>query len=209
MIIFAHQTQVWFRIMSKIGYVLANVKSAVKQKMVEYGVHRMFIDEVSQSIFRPKFREAIKTLKDGDELILASFHSTVKSINEFALLLDFCNLKHIRLISIEDEIDTKDILFAKRSTQGILNMCSNLPTEIIRLRQSLGEERLQAVGSTQTNKRVKRQMRDRLVIALYLAGHSLDMITKRVGIKHSAIYNILKRNGIGRSRIVRESNPDK
>ena len=192
--------------MSKIGYIFNQTSNDTKQWFDTYCLDRLLMDNGSHESSRPKLKEALSMLMSGDELILAGFKNAVRSLNELALLIDFCRLKEVRLISVEDEIDTNGELFAAKTQKEFLHLIATLPNEIIEMRQSLGEERLQRTTCAIKDKKRARLKRDQKVINLYLAGHSLEMIMNRTGIKHSCLYNILKRNGIGRDRLNRKTN---
>lgn len=192
--------------MSRIGYIFNHTDTETWQWLDNYGLDTLLVDKGSHEQTRPKLNEALSNLMSGDELVLAGFGNALRSFNELPLLIDLCRLKGVRLISKGDRIDTKGELFAPPSPEEFLNLIASIPKDIIAMRQSLGEERLQQVTRSVSDKKTARQKRDHKVVNLYLAGHSLDMIMKQTGIKHTSLYNILKRNGIKRDRIFRRTN---
>ena len=191
--------------MSKIGYTFTQPTIKTQQWFDDYGLDELFTDKSVHERNRPQLKEVCSSLKTGDELIITKFSNAVRSINDAMLLIDLCRLRGARLISVEDEIDTNDILFDIKSTAKFLHLLSSLPGDIIAMRQSLGEEKLHNTSTAISDKKKERVKRDYKVISLYLAGHSLEMIMRQTGIKHSSLYNILKRNGIGRDRIISKS----
>lgn len=192
--------------MSKIGYIFSHPSLASMQWVDDYGLDKFFADKSSHEQTRPKLKEAMASLQPGDEFIIVKLSNAARSLSEAMLLIDLCRMRGVRLISIEDRVDTHDLLFERVGTEDLLVVFSTMTQEIIAMRQSLGEERLQRVSGVASTRKAARIKRDHKVISLYLAGHSLDLITRHTGAKRSNIYNILKRNGIGRDRVVRKSN---
>ncbi len=190
--------------MSKIGYVFAEVSSKTMELMAECGLDQGLKDKPCNERTRPKWKEALSLLKKGDALVIPRLSNVVRSLGELARLIDLCRLREIRIISIEDEIDTDDEMFGVCPAGKVLDIIARLPQEVINVRQALGEDRLQYNSGATSDKKVARMMRDRRVISMYIAGHSIEMIMRKAGIKHSSLYNILKRNGICRGRIVRK-----
>lgn len=190
--------------MSKIGYVYGTVGESILGWMNGYGLDSLYHEGKGHEKCRPKWKEAISRLGGGDELVIASFGNAVRSLGKLALLIELCRLRGIRLISVEDRIDTREELFGRIKVGVLLSIVSQLPEKVVSLRQSLGEEKLQHESGAVSMTKAARLRRDRKAISLYLAGHSLKVIMEKTGIKHTSLYNILKRNGIGRDRIERK-----
>lgn len=189
--------------MSKIGYVYGTVGELTLDWMNGYGLDSLYLEGKGQERLRPKWHEAISKLEGGDELVIASFGNAVRSLGNLSLLIELCRLKGIRLISVEDRIDTKEEFFGRIKVGVLLSVVSQLPEKIVSLRQSLGEEKLQHETGARSSQKEARKKRDRKAISMYLAGHSIEVIMKKTGIRHSTLYNILRRNGIGRDRVTR------
>lgn len=190
--------------MSKIGYVYGTVGESTLRWMEDYGLDSLYHDDKGHERLRPKWKEALTRLEGGDDLVIASFGNAVRSLGNLSLLIELCRLRGIRLISIEDRIDTGEELFGHTPVDAVLSMVARLPEKIVTLRQSLGEEKLQHGTGTVSSGKTARLKRDRKAISMYLAGHSIEVIMKKTGIKHTSLYNILHRNGIGRDRMGRK-----
>lgn len=191
--------------MSKIGYVYGNFNEPVMSWMDNYGVETLYQENIGQEYSRPKRKEAISSLKAGDEIILSRLSNALRSLGELALFIEFIKLKEVRLISVEDEIDTQGEVFKRLSSLDLLGIIGRFPEEVMAVRKATGEEKKLKTLSKKTNKREARLKRDSLAISLYLGGHTIEMIMKKAGIRHSTLYNILKRNGIGRGRVIRKN----
>lgn len=189
--------------MSKILYVLNSVPTSIKEWVETYGVDTTFIECQANDILRPQFKTAINSLNEGDELIIRSFSHSVQTTFGMALLLDYCRIRNIRLISIEDEIDTHEILFKSVSSTKSLNVLASLSNNVLHLRKQIGEEPIKTKMPHILSRQEAIQERDLKVVNLYLAGHTIQYIMERMGIKHTTLYRILKINGIKRNRLVR------
>lgn len=155
-------------------------------------------------MLRPQFRAALHALKTGDELIVVKFSNVLSHTYEFSLLLDFCGLLKVRLISIEDEIDTSEKLYGQTSALRMMQIIKELPHEIYRQRVKVGEEPMAESRPHLISKREARMQKERRVVSLYLTGHSIEVIMKMCNIRHTALYQILKRNGIKRNRVYKD-----
>lgn len=189
--------------MSKILYVLNSVPASIKEWIATYGVDTTFIESQANNILRPQFKTAISSLNEGDELIIRSFSHSVQTTLGMALLIDYCRIRNIRLISIEDEIDTHDVLFKSVSPTKSLNVLASLSINVLHLRKQIGEEPIKTKMPHILSRQEAIQERDLKVVNLYLAGHTIQYIMERIGIKHTTLYRILKINGIKRDRLVR------
>ena len=115
-------------------------------------------------------------------------------------LLRFCKSRNIRLISIEDRIDTKGELFPN---DNLLELIAELPKEILTLKKEIGEVRVDNTVAN-SDKKLARKQFNQNVIQFYLTGFSLDVIREKFGISNSEIYRVLRHNGIKANRTVRK-----
>lgn len=187
--------------MKKIAYVFGQLSEATMAEINRLQPDLTFRDKTAQEHLRPQLKTALKALENGDELIIAKFSNTVRHTFGLSLLLDYCSLRNIRLISVEDRFDTKDQIFSQNSTLRMMQIIRDLPNDIYRQRVTSGEVARTDARPHLTSKREARMQKERRVITMYLTGHSIEVIMKMCNIKHTALYQILKRNGIKRDRV--------
>lgn len=190
--------------MKKIVYLFGEVSKETLAQIRRLQPDLTFQDKSAQSRIRPQFKNALKSLENGDELIITKFSNTLRQTYQLSLLLDFCSLINVRLISIEDKIDTGEKLYGHTSALRMMQIIKELPHDIYSQRTKVGEEPVTKLQPNQTSKREARMENERRVVSLYLAGYSIETIMKMCNIKHSTLYNILTRYGIKRDRVYKD-----
>lgn len=60
---------------------------------------------------RPMWKQLISSLERGDELVVSRFSNALRGTRELATFIEYCRVKVVRIISIQDRIDTFDELF--------------------------------------------------------------------------------------------------
>ena len=171
-----------------------------KKWLRHYGYDRLYTDRAINELGRPKLIETLLALKTGDELILPRPSNAVRGSFEMTNLLEICRIKGVRLISIEDRLDTKDILFPNPTSETLLNIMCRLPMEVIELRKEIERARPYASSHAQQSIKEMRLHRDFIIVNMYLSGHTLEAIRKRTGIAESTLYCVLRRHGISPRR---------
>lgn len=176
--------------MAVIGYARGtHIRDLEKWKKQNECKH-VFNDCESDSRLRPGWKSELKTLSPGDTLVLQSLANAVLSLGHLSVFLNFCELKRIRLVALEDEIDTatKDL----SETLALLNRFTQ-----VRLRP---ENMTRIQLEPDNHKRANQSELEQKAIAYYLAGHTSDFIKKHFNIGPSRLYRLLHNHGIKPNR---------
>ena len=196
--------------MAKIGYIMVpshyeNLESD-KSWMQDYGCVRIIEENEEDEKARPLWKQLMTVLDRGDELVISKFSNALRGSRELASFLEFCRIKVIRVISIHDQIDTEDKLFPDTKPSDVLQMMGSLPEEVLVLRKAaahivkLKEKMIVAMPKVTTSKE-KRLDREKTVVNLYVAGHSIDDIWRASGFhSRSSVFRILNKHGIKLNR---------
>ena len=194
--------------MAKVGYIFkANYDDtfdANKAWMQQYGCVHIVEEAVEQEILRPQWKQLIASLERGDEIVVAKFSNAVRGIRELAAFIELCRIKVVRIISIQDGIDTRGKLFPETTVAQVLEMVGALPEETAALRKvSAHIINLQLnIKSPQEKKRSgSRQERNKNIVDMYNNGHSLDDILAVSGFKsRSSVFRILNKFNVKLNR---------
>ncbi len=197
---FAPLTNHHVRIMNRIAYVFIDAAHSTLEWIASYGYDFLFEEKPENHHLRPVFRQTISQLQPGDELIITRFSNVVQDTHHLTLLLEYCRMRGIRIISVEDRFDSKEQLFDSTSALRMIQILTALPREIHERRLMFGDSKVLHFERKPSVKKEERRRRERTVLEMYLAGHSIEIIMKKCGIKHSALYMILKRNGVKADR---------
>ena len=126
--------------MAKVGYIYSSGQhdtfATDKTWMEEYGCCRIIEEDEGQEKTRPEWKQLMDCLERGDELVISKFSNALRGVRELAMFLEFCRVKVIRIISIQDRIDSRGELFPNTSIADVLFMFGSLPEEVITLRKS-------------------------------------------------------------------------
>lgn len=126
--------------MAKIGYIFNSEQYDTftfdRAWMEKYGCCRIIEDSASQEKTRPEWKQFMDCLKRGDELVISKFSNALRGVRELAMFLEFCRVKVVRIISIQDKIDSKGELFSSTSIADVLFMFGSLSEEIVALRKA-------------------------------------------------------------------------
>lgn len=164
--------------------------------MQDYGCELIYHDGAATERRRPQLRQALLDLNTGDEFIVAKLSHTVHGSQSLNVLLEFCRLKQVRLVSVEDKLDTADELFPDKSTAVLLNIMGSLPHEAIALRSKMQRKLPQPNNSPRSKVREEKLTRDITAINMYLSGHNIAAIARYMGINKRTLFRIIKRNNI-------------
>ena len=191
--------------MAKVGYIfLAEAYESTesdKAWMERYGCVRIVEEKTEDEKLRPEWKALLMSLERGDELVLSKFSNALRGTRELSFFLELCRIKVIRIISINDKIDSKDEVFPAMKTSEFLDMIGSLPAEVARFRKaSTHIMRLRTVN-TKTTATNSRQERETTIVNMYNGGHAIDDIWAVSGFKsRSSIFRILKKYGIALNR---------
>lgn len=194
-------------LMAKIGYIFntAHCDELDKDRkwMESYGCTLIMEEDSEHEVLRPRWKQLMANLERGDELILSKFSNAVRGCRELSAMIEFCRIKVVRIISINDKIDSKGELFPETSVSQILEAFGSLPEEVVALRKANARKK-------QNNKHMRipksavaqsKEDREKTIVAMYNNGHSLDDIWEISGFKSkSSIFRILNKFGVELNR---------
>lgn len=196
--------------MAKVGYIMAisqyDKLEEDRKWMNEFGCIRIVEESDENERSRPLWKQLMVTLQRGDELVLSKFSNALRGSRELATFLEFCRVKVIRIVSIHDKIDSRNILFPETTPADVLEMMGSLPEEVFALRRSaahvvhLQEKMIVSLPPVSTSK-MRKLDREKTVINLYAAGHPIDDIWRASGFRsRSSVFRILNKHDIKLNR---------
>ena len=101
--------------MAKVGYIFKKEPyedfNEDKNWMLQFGCVNVVEEQKEHEKLRPKWKQLLSSLERGDELVVTKFSNAVRGSRELASLIELCRIKVVRIISVHDKIDTKNILF--------------------------------------------------------------------------------------------------
>ena len=190
--------------MAKIGYLFLTKTLSTRDEdlawMRSFNCDTIIEEEGAQEKYRPKWRRMLSRLSKDDEVVVSKLSNALRGIRELGVFLDLCREYGIRLVSIHDRIDTKGVLFPETGANDVLDIISRLSSEATSVRRA--EQGLKSSRKVKPNaKRGLRQYRDKTIISMYNAGHSIDDIWEASGYaSRASVFRVLNRNGIQLNR---------
>lgn len=196
--------------MAKVGYIMAisqyDKLEEDRKWMNEFGCVRIVEESDENERSRPLWKQLMVALQRGDELVISKFSNALRGSRELATFLEFCRVKVVRIISIHDKIDSRNLLFPETTPADVLEMMGSLPEEVFALRRSaahvvhLQEKMIVSLPPVSTSK-MRKLDREKTVINLYAAGHPIDDIWRASGFRsRSSVFRILNKHGIKLNR---------
>lgn len=192
--------------MAKIGYIqqFENYSSfdSDYKWMKDYGCCNIVIEEEEQEKLRPRFRELVSSLHRGDELVISRLSNAVRGSRELSLFLEACRISMVRLISINDKIDTGNELFPETKVSDVLITVASLPAEVVAMRKETAHIVKLKKGEKTFPKGNKSKMeREKSIVTMYCHGQSIDSIWRASGFRsRSSVFRILNKHGITLNR---------
>ena len=190
--------------MAKIGYLFLTKTLSTRDEdlawMRSFNCDTIIEEEGAQEKYRPQWRRMLSRLSKHDEVVVSKLSNALRGIRELGVFLDLCREYGIRLVSIHDRIDTKGVLFPETGANDVLDIISRLSSEATSVRRA--EQGLKSSRKVKPNaKRGLRQYRDKTIISMYNAGHSIDDIWEASGYaSRASVFRVLNRNGIQLNR---------
>lgn len=176
--------------MKHIGYI--NTSQYIEQKeylldiIEKHGCSSVYMDEPHDSS-RSKWKDFVDNLEEGDVAVLCSFDNAFRNIHDMVFFLKYCSKKSVRIVSLQDALDTHDILFPMSKTGSTLELVCKMFSK--RDRNSHDDIEAQLYSNKYSDKMLKRY---KMVINMYNAGYSVKEIMERTGYRgKSNIYRIL------------------
>lgn len=195
--------------MAKVGYIfLATADEQYtrdKEWMHQYGCVQVVEEESAQEKDRPLWKQLLNNLDRGDELVISKFSNALRGVRELATFAEFCRIKVIRIISIQDAFDSNDILFPETKPSDVLRMIGSMPEECAVLRKAAAHIiQLQhniVPLKNHSNKALVKQEREKIIVKMYLENHSIDEIFAVSGFSsRSSVFRILNKHNITLNR---------
>ena len=147
--------------------------------------HTVYIED-KEDKERLAWKRFVSELGEGDVAILLSFNNAFKSFSDLMFFLKLCSGKRIRIISVQDALDSSDELFPHQGTQCILSAIAGMS------RKNAGEYddfEAELISEKRQEKKLKKY---RMVINMYNAGYSIREIMSKTGYRgKSNIYRVL------------------
>ncbi len=176
--------------MKNIGFVNAAQNIEQTEQMLnlmkKYGCVSVHIEEV-RSCNRSRWKDFVDGLDDFDVAVLYSFDNAFKNIHDMIFFLKFCSKKNIRIISVEDKVDSNSLLFSDTKTKDVFDVVCKMFSK--RDRNSHDDIEADLYSNKHSDRRLKRY---RMVINMYNAGYSVKEIMERTGYRgKSNVYRIL------------------
>lgn len=194
--------------MAKVGYIFrANSYDAFdadKEWMQQYGCVQVVEESVEHETLRPMWKQLMSNLERGDELVVAKFSNAVRGSRELAAFIEHCRIRVVRIISIQDKIDSRGELFPNTTVGEVLEMFGSLPEEVAALRKSSEhimrlQQNIKAPAAAR--KAMSRTEREKTIVDMYNNGHSLDDIWAVSGFNSkSSVFRILNKYGVQLNR---------
>lgn len=169
--------------MAKIGYIYKanhyDSFEADKEWMLKFGCVQVIEEGTGHEVMRPQWKQLMYSLDRGDVLVVSKFSNAVRGVRELSACLEMCRIKVVRLISIQDRIDTKNELFKDTTAADVLAMVGSLPEEAAALRRSslhVMQFQQNIKKPAKTTKSLSRAEREKTIVDMYSSGYTIDDI---------------------------------
>ena len=196
--------------MAKVGYIMATSQydklEEDRKWMNDFGCVRIVEENDEDERNRPLWKQLMVALQRGDELVISKFSNALRGSRELATFLEFCRVKVIRIISIHDQIDSRNELFPETRPSDVLEMMGALPEEVLALRKSAEhvvnlQEKMIVSPPPVSSAKMQKLDREMTVINQYVAGHPIDDVLRASGFRiRSSVFRILNKHGIKLNR---------
>lgn len=190
--------------MARIGYLFLTKNLTTRDEdlawMKGFGCDNIIEEDGAQEKYRPQWRRMLTRLGKEDVVVVSKLSNALRGIRELGVFLDLCREYKVRLVSIQDRIDTGGELFPDTGANDVIETISRLSSEATSVRRV--EQGLKSSRKVRPNaKRGLRQYRDKTIISMYNAGHSIDDIWEASGYAcRASIFRVLNRNGVALNR---------
>lgn len=176
--------------MKNIGFIKAAQDIEQTEQMLnlmkEHGGVSVHVEEVRSSN-RSRWQDFVDGLDDYDIAVLYSFDNAFRNIHDMIFFLKFCSKKNIRIVSVEDKVDSNNLLFSGTTTKDVFDVVCKMFSK--RDRNSHDDIEADLYSNKHSDRRLKRY---RMVINMYNAGYSVKEIMERTGYRgKSNVYRIL------------------
>lgn len=187
--------------MARYGYILHSADDATVRNIEESGCCRIFRESRYDTQTRPERRTLLRQIGNNDEIIVPRLCHIINGCSNLAVLLEYCEARNIRLISIRDRIDTAGILYDGESDRNIVSAFKTLTSDVAAIKKENGEKPLQTQSQAQTSAKERRTQRDSRVISMYLTGLNTGEILRHNNISKTTLFRVLRKHGITTDRL--------
>ncbi len=126
--------------MAKYGYLFLTKNLSTKDEdlawMKAFGCDSIIEEEGAQEKYRPQWRRMLTRLGNGDVIVVSKLSNALRGIRELGVFLDLCREYRVRLVSINDRIDTGGELFPETGVNDVIDTISRLSSEATSVRRS-------------------------------------------------------------------------
>ena len=116
--------------MARYGYILHSADDATVRDIEDSGCCRIFRECRYDTQTRPERRTLLRRIGNDDEIIVPRLCHIVNGCSNLAVLLEYCEVRNIRLVSIGDRIDTAGILYDGESDRNIVSAFKTLASDV-------------------------------------------------------------------------------
>lgn len=192
--------------MAKIGYLVSLFHNDKTEKnrewMKQFGCMDIIEEQSGQEWLRPEWNKLLTNLNCGDVLVIPKLSHVIRETRQLSFFLELCRIKTIRLIAIQDKIDSGNELFPETQVSDVLHTFALLPKEINAVRKTFGHIRkLKGRIKVLSQAAYNRVERRKLIVNMYKSGHTIDDIWKACGFKsRSSVFRVLNEAGVNLNR---------
>lgn len=188
--------------MAKIGYLPYLPKyegrAASKQWMQDFGCEIIMEELPEEGAHHLGWDRLLAQIGKGDTLVISKLAHVIKGARQLSFFLEFCRIKCVRLISLDDHIDSMNELFPETKTSDLLRVIAKLPEEANAVRKMVSRSGKWTKGikvlSQAAYGRVERNKR---VVNMYKSGYTIDDIWKASGFRsRSSVFRVLNNAGV-------------
>ena len=175
--------------MNNIGYIgnahnFEHWKNCM-DRMKQHGCSDIHVEE-RKGRKRPQWDAFIDSLDNGDSAVLVSFDNAFRNFNDMVLFIKYCTKMNIRIISLNDKLDTQDALFPESKTANTLALVCKVFAK--RDRNSHDDLEAELYSNDFADRKLKRY---KLVSGMCKAGYSVKEMMEKTGYKSkSNIYRV-------------------
>ena len=191
--------------MAKTGYIFLSKKYDTleedRQWMMDYGCDNIIEENGAQEKLRPQWKRLLGNCAANDTIVISRLSNALRGVRELGAFLDLCNQYNLRLISIQDKIDTGGELFIETKAADVLSIIGRLSSEANVLRRREAHSLQTGAAEPKTIKAGLRKDREKTVVKMYKSGKSIDGIWKASGYRsRTSVFRVLARNGVELNR---------
>ena len=191
--------------MAKTGYIFLSKKYDTleedRQWMMDYGCDNIIEENGAQEKLRPQWKNLLGNCTANDTIVISRLSNALRGVRELGAFLDLCNQYNLRLICIQDKIDTGGELFTETKAADVLSIIGRLSSEATVLRRREARSLQTGAAAPKTIKAGLRKDREKTVVKMYKSGKSIDDIWKASGYRsRTSVFRVLARNGVELNR---------